>query len=94
MKCQSKIDVSMSNPLGGVDHILIMGKMYECELTPKIYNGCKMSSVPLPGSPLTFQLDKPSYIVTCEDGEMRKYYVEHFKSIVELRDEKLKELGI
>ena len=82
MKCQSKIDVSMSNPLGGVDHILIMGKMYECELTQKIYN------------PLTFQLDKPSYIVTCEDGEMRKYYVEHFKSIVELRDEKLKELGI
>ena len=38
MKCQSKIEASVSNPLGGVDHILIMGKMYECELTPKIYN--------------------------------------------------------
>lgn len=82
MKCQSKIEVSVSNPLGGVDHILIMGKMYECELTPKIYN------------PLTFQLDKTSYIVTCEDGKMRKYYAEYFIDIVELRDEKLKELGI
>ena len=82
MKCQSKIEVSMSNPLGGVEHILIMGKMYECELTPKIYD------------PLTFQLDKPSYIVTCEDGKMRKYYVEHFIDIVELREKKLKELGI
>ena len=82
MKCQSKIEVSMSNPLGGVEHILIMGKMYECELTPKIYD------------PLTFQLDKPSYIVTCEDGKFRKYYAEYFKDIVELREEKLKELGI
>ena len=82
MKCQSKIEVSVSNPLGGVEHILIMGKMYECELTPKIYN------------PLTFQLDKPSYIVTCEDGKMRKYYAEYFIDIVELREEKLKELGI
>ena len=82
MKCQSKIAVNESIPFGGVNQILIIGNMYECELTPKIYN------------PLTFQLDKPSYIVTCEDGEMRKYYVEHFKSIVELRDEKLKELGI
>lgn len=82
MKCQSKIEASVSNPLGGVDHILIMGKMYECELTPKIYN------------PLTFQLDKPSYIVRCEDGKYRNYYAEYFKDIVELREEKLKELGI
>ena len=82
MKCQSKIAVSVSNPLGGVDHILKVGSMYECELTPKIYN------------PLTFQLDKTSYIVTCEDGKFRKYYAEYFIDIVELRDEKLKELGI
>ena len=82
MKCQSKIAVSESNPFGGVYHILKVGKMYEYEFTPKVYN------------PLTFQLDKPSYIVTCEDGKMRKYYAEYFKDIVELRDEKLKELGI
>ena len=60
MKCQSKIDVSMSNPLGGVDQILIEGKMYECELTPIMYD------------PLTF---KPlrAYIVKCEDGKFRKF---------------------
>ena len=82
MKCQSKIEVSVSNPLGGVDHILIMGNIYECELTPKIYD------------PITFQLDKTSYIVRCEDGKFRKYYAEYFIDIVELREEKLKELGI
>ena len=82
MKCQSKIDVSMSNPLGGVDHILIMGNMYECELTPTMYD------------PTTLQPAKPSYIVTCEDGKFRKYAAEHFRDIVEWREEKLKELGI
>ena len=82
MKCQSMIDVSVSNPLGGVDNILIMDKMYECELTPTIYD------------PATFQPDKPSYVVKCEDGKFRKYYAEHFKDIQEVREEKLKELGI
>ena len=82
MKCQSKIDVSMNNPYSGLDHILIIGKMYECELTPTTYN------------PMTFQPDKSSYIVTCEDGKFRRYYSEHFKDIVEVRAEKLKELGI
>jgi len=82
MKCQSKIEVNMSNTLGGVDHILIMGKMYECELTPTIYD------------PLTFQLDKPSYIVTCEDGKMRKYKADYFITLTELRETKLNELGI
>ena len=81
MKCQSKIDVSMSNPLGGVDHILIMGKMYECELTPITYD------------PLTFEPLR-SYIIKCEDGKFRKYNLENFKDIVEVRSEKLKELGI
>jgi hypothetical protein len=82
MKCQSKIDVSMNNPYGGVDQILIMGKMYECELTPKIYD------------PVTFKPAKPSYVVKCEDGKFRKYDAEHFKDIQEVREEKLKELGI
>ena len=82
MKCQSKIGVSMSNPFGGVDHILIKGKMYECEFTPTMYD------------PNTFQPAKPYYIVRCEDGKFRKYDVEHFRDIVEVRVDKLKELGI
>lgn len=82
MKCQSKIEVSVSNTFGGVDHILIKGKMYECELTPTMYD------------PNTFQPAAASYIVTCEDGKFRKYDVEHFRDIVEVRVDKLKELGI
>ena len=81
MKCQSKIAVSVSNPFGGVDHILIKGKMYECELSPTMYD------------PTTFEPVR-AYIVTCEDGKFRKYDLEHFRDIVEIRAEKLKELGI
>jgi len=81
MKCQSKIGVSVSNPFGGVDHILIKGKMYECEFTPTMYD------------PTTLEPFR-AYIVTCEDGKFRKYDVEHFRDIVEIRAEKLKELGI
>lgn len=83
MKCQSKIEVSISNPISGVIYsILIYGKMYECELAPPIYD------------PTTFKLAKPSYVVACEDGKFRKYYTEYFRDIVEVRAEKLKELGI
>ena len=82
MKCQSKIEVSISNPISGVIYsILIKGKMYECELTPAVYD------------PTTFEPVR-AYIVTCEDGKFRKYDLEHFKDIVEVRAEKLKELGI
>lgn len=72
----------MANPLGGVDHILIKGNMYECELTPTLYD------------PNTYKPVKPHYIVRCEDGKFRKYATEHFRDIVECREEKLKELGI
>ena len=82
MKCQSKIGVSMTNPSGGVDHILIKGNMYECELTPTLYD------------PNTLQPTEPFYIVRCEDGKFRKYPAEQFRDIVEIRAEKLKELGI
>ena len=81
MKCQSKIAVSVSNPIGGIDHILKVGSMYECELTPTIYD------------PTTFEPVR-AYIVTCEDGKFRKYDLEHFRDIAEMREEKLKELGI
>jgi hypothetical protein len=82
MKCQSKIDVSIARVGGGVDNILIMGKMYECELTPTIYD------------PMTLQPSKPYYVVKCEDGKFRRYDAENFKDIQEVREEKLKELGI
>jgi len=78
MICQSKIDVSMSNYIGGVDHILIKGKIYECDLYPK--PGMKPS--------------EPYYIVSCEDGRFRKYSAEYFVDISKARAEKLKELGI
>lgn len=82
MRYQSKIEVSISNPLGGVDHILIKGKTYECNLVPKIYDTSN------------FKPSEPSYLVKCEDGKMRKYHVEHFIDISEVREKKLKELGI
>lgn len=82
MKCQSKISVSKSNTIGGVDQILIEGNMYECELAPTMYD------------PTTLKAARASYIVTCEDDKFRRYYVEHFRDIVEMRSEKLKELGI
>ena len=82
MKFQSKIAVSNSNLLGGIEHILIRGNMYECELTPTMYD------------PNTFQPVKPSYVVRCEDGKFRKYDTEHFIDIQEVREQKLKELGI
>jgi hypothetical protein len=56
--------------------------MYECELTPTIYD------------PMTFKPAPPSYVVKCEDGKFRKYDAEHFKDIQEVREDKLKELGI
>ena len=82
MKCQSKIDVSITRVCGRVDNILIMGKMYECELTPTIYD------------PMTFEPAPPSYVVKCEDGMLRKYNADNFLTISEVREIKLKELGI
>lgn len=78
MRCKSKIDVSMSSHIGGVDHILIKGKIYKCDLYPK--PGMKPS--------------EPYYIVACEDGKFRKYNAEYFVDISEARADKLKELGI
>lgn len=78
----------MSNYLGGVDHILIKGKMYECELTHQYWKAGMVYD------PTTFELAAPSYIVSCEDGRFRKYNAEYFVDISEVREDKLKELGI
>jgi hypothetical protein len=82
MKCQSKIDVSIPKNRGGSENILIYGNIYECELTPTTYD------------PNTYKPAKPSYVVKCEDGKFRKYDAEHFRDIQEVREQKLKELGI
>ena len=82
MKCQSKINVSISRVSGGVDNILIMDNWYECELTPTIYD------------PITLKPSEPYYIVTCEDGKLRKYKADNFITLAEVRETKLNELGI
>lgn len=82
MKCQSKIGVSVNNRLGEIDHILIKGNWYECELTPTIYD------------PMTFKPSESFYIVTCEDGKFRKYKADNFLTLAEVRENKLNELGI
>jgi hypothetical protein len=82
MKCQSKIDVSIPKNRGSSENILIYGNIYEYELAPTTYD------------PNTYKLAKPSYVVKCEDGKFRKYDAEHFRDIQEVREQKLKELGI
>ncbi len=82
MKCQSKINVSISRVSGGVDNILIKDNWYECELAPTIYD------------PMTFKPSESFYIVTCEDGKFRKYKVDNFLTLAEVRENKLNELGI
>jgi hypothetical protein len=62
--------------------VLIKGEWYECEPAPIIYDV------------ITFKPDEPSYIVKCEDGMLRKYNADNFLTISEVREIKLKELGI
>ncbi len=62
--------------------VLIKGEWYECELTPTIYD------------PMTFKPAPPSYVVKCEDGKFRKYNTDNFLTLSEVREIKLKELGI
>jgi len=80
MKCQSKISVSFSAD-GAIEDLLIKGKIYECEPTPKIYD------------PITFDAVL-SYIVRCEDGKLRKYDAIHFIDLQDAREQKLNQLGI
>lgn len=82
MKCQSKIEVSLFNTQGKTIKILIKGNMYECELTPTIYDIN------------TYKPTEPHYIVTCEDKMYRKYNADYFITPSELRENKLNELGI
>ncbi len=66
------------NTNGKEECLLIKGNIYKCEY------GLNWT----PKSPYYI------YIVQCEDGKLRKYNIEHFVDIKEVRQEKLKYLGI
>jgi hypothetical protein len=62
---------------------LTPNKIYDVQLPLKTYD------------PNTFKEDRKSYyIVKCDDDAYRKIGIHMFKTIDEIRDEKLKELGI
>jgi hypothetical protein len=61
---------------------LTPNKIYDVELTPKIYD------------PKTLKESQLFYIVKCDDGSYRKIGIHMFKTLDEVREEKLKQLGI
>ena len=60
-----------------VTHVLQVGKIYEGELTPKIYD------------PQTLELAAPCYIVKCDDGKYRKFEAKYFMTLEEWRGSQL-----
>ena len=56
---------------------LEIGKMYEGELTPKMYD------------PNTLKPAEPAYIVKCDDGKYRKFMAKHFITLEEWRERQL-----
>lgn len=59
------------------DVYLEIGKIYEGELTPKIYD------------PQTLQPAEPCYIVKCHDGKYRKFMAKHFITLEEWREKQI-----
>lgn len=64
-------------PISYVFHVLQMGKIYEGELTPTIYD------------PQTLKPAEPSYIIKCDDGKYRKFMAKHFITLEEWRERQL-----
>lgn len=62
--------------------LLTIGKWYEGDLTPTIYD------------PETLLPAGPYYIIHCDDYKLRKVEGKYFISVDEVRDKKLNELGI
>jgi hypothetical protein len=58
------------------------GNWYVASLTPTIYDT------------QTLKPADPSYIITCDDGKMRKMGAKYFLTLEEYRQQKLNELGI
>jgi hypothetical protein len=68
------------------------------------YDGCSKFTIksgfylgdetPVTYDPLTFKKVEKSYVIKCLDNRWRKVYAHDFITIEELRESKLKELGI
>jgi len=67
---------------GTENELFTVGKWYEGELTPTIYD------------PQTLQPAPASYVVQCNDGNYRKVSHEYFITLEEWRERQLNELGI
>lgn len=59
------------------DVYLEIGKIYEGDLTPTMYD------------PQTLQPVEPCYIVKCHDGKYRKFMTKHFLTLEEWRERQL-----
>jgi hypothetical protein len=66
----------------GWDKFTIKSGFYLGEETPTIYD------------PKTFEKVEKSYIIKCLDNKYRKVYASHFITVEELRESKIKELGL
>lgn len=64
------------------NELFTVGKWYEGELTPTIYD------------PQTLQPTPASYIDKCNDSNFRKVSHEYFISLEEFRERQLKELSL
>jgi len=66
----------------GWDKFTIKSGFYLGEETPTIYD------------PITFEEVEKSYVIKCLDNKYRKVYASSFMTIEELRESKIKELGL
>lgn len=55
-------------------YLLTIGEKYKASLCPTMYD------------PQTYQAVDPSYVITCNDGKMRKFDARHFITIQEHRE--------
>ena len=62
------------------DVYLEIGKIYEGDLTPTIYD------------PQTLKPSEPFYIVKCDDGKYRKFMAEYFLTLEEWRELQLNKI--
>lgn len=74
-----KIYLSNIPPTHPVD-VLTIGKCYEADLVPTIYD------------PQTLQPAPPSYVVKCNDNKWRKINAEYFYTQEEWRDKQINKI--
>jgi len=78
----TEFDILVRSEIDKLSTVLTIGKIYEGVETATIYD------------PRTFQPIPPSYIVRCDDGELRKVDASFFMTLEEWRGYRLNELGI